>query len=101
MFSTIYPPKYLEKVFTCPHCNVATNQKWYSLQKSLISENPILKSIPHCIGNSSISEVLFSDNEINDRGMYELVLEWNVEISVCNQCKGYVIWEGGKHSTNN
>ncbi|MDZ4654048.1 hypothetical protein ORM67_26080 [Bacillus cereus] len=95
MFSTKYPPKYLEKVFTCPHCNVATNQKWYTLQKELTSEDPIMKAIPIPKGYSNRKEVLFSDTGM-EHEMYNIILEWNIEISVCNHCSEYLIWEKGE-----
>lgn len=95
MFSITYPPKYLEKIFTCPHCNVAIEQKWYTLQKDLTSKEPIMQAIPNPKGYSHRKDALFSNKGI-DPEFYNVILEWNIEISVCNHCSGYLIWEKGQ-----
>ncbi|WP_212105248.1 hypothetical protein [Bacillus cereus] len=72
-----------------------TNQKWYTLQKELTSKDPIMKAILTPKGYANRKEVLFSDTRMEPE-MYNIILEWNIEISVCNHCSDYLIWENEK-----
>ncbi|CKH66426.1 Uncharacterised protein [Streptococcus pneumoniae] len=54
-----------------------------------------MKAIPNPKGYSNRKELLFSDNGMETE-MYNVILEWNIEISICDHCSGYLIWEKGE-----
>lgn len=86
-----YPPTYLGDMFTCPHCHVAITQKWFTMKKSQFFDEPVIKAVP--LHSKNVKEIRCFTSDEDTQGIYDTFIDWNIEFSICDSCRKYVIWE--------
>ncbi len=92
-------PKFGSEKFQCPHCQVVSQQQWFSVYHASAVANSLLKNAFYeyrkCISNSYIQEVverfIVEVETANERHISEFV-PVNFAVATCSACDDISIW---------
>lgn len=91
-------PKFGADTFRCPHCNVVSQQSWFSVETASHSANLILESVFYDYRSQirdyqqdAIADFIKRVEQVNERRMSQF-LPKNFSVATCSTCNKITLW---------